>query len=115
MIIKPGSILITEDDIVVRGFHFNFSDKHSTEQDIKEWIELRLYETNRWNGMGITQHKNQISVSCNDPKCDICNMWSDIKSLDGLRSKAAASGTGCIVVSIEDLNKVADEIKDHRG
>ena len=37
-------------------------------------------------------------------------MWSGIQSLDELRSKAAASGTGCISVSIEELNSVKDEV-----
>ena len=37
-------------------------------------------------------------------------MWSDIQSLDELRSKAAASGTGFISVSIEDLNRVKDDV-----
>jgi len=39
-------------------------------------------------------------------------MWSGIETLDKLRSKAAASTTGTIKVTIEELNKVMSEIQD---
>ena len=37
-------------------------------------------------------------------------LCSGIKSLDTLRFRAAGSGTGCISVSIEELNAIRDEI-----
>jgi len=39
-------------------------------------------------------------------------MWSGIESLDQLRSEAAASPTGWIKVSIEQLNQVKTEIEE---
>ncbi len=42
-------------------------------------------------------------------------MWSDIITLDKLRSKAAAARTGTITVSIEDLNAIKDELASKMG
>ena len=39
-------------------------------------------------------------------------LCSGIKSLDKLRFKAAGSRTGCIMVSIEELNAIRTEIED---
>ena len=38
-------------------------------------------------------------------------LLTGIKTLDELRMKAASSPTGMIKVSIEELNKIADEIE----
>ena len=38
------------------------------------------------------------------------NIWSGVESLDKLRIKAAVSSTGCVLVSIEDLNAVKAEV-----
>jgi len=37
-------------------------------------------------------------------------MWSGIKSLDNLRSRAAAFSSGSITVTINELNEIAREI-----
>ena len=37
-------------------------------------------------------------------------LWTGIKTLDELRNKAAFESTGVIQVTIEQLNKIGDEI-----
>ena len=39
-------------------------------------------------------------------------LWTGIKTLDELRSKAAYESTGVIQVSIEQLNQIGDEVKN---
>ena len=39
------------------------------------------------------------------------NLFCGIRILDELKSKAAASNTGCITVSIEELNAIKNEIE----
>ena len=48
----------------------------------------------------------------NDIEKRLC---SGIKTLDSLRFKAAGSRTGCITVSIEELNAVREEIEETQG
>lgn len=36
-------------------------------------------------------------------------LWTGIKALDEIRNKAASSGSGCVTVSIEELNKIGEE------
>ena len=51
-------------------------------------------------------------IHCHACYEEATNMWTGNKKLDELRSKAAASGTGVIKVSIEELNEVGKATND---
>ena len=69
---------------------------------LEEFIE-ELYAAG-WNSPNDAQHKQieKVFNAMAPPK----RMWTGNKPLDNLRSKAAASVTGVISVSMEDLNEI---------
>ena len=102
------------DNVLLLTKHHPKCPKYNVEAEAKQIIKALIKGIDHWasdeDGVHDACWPAYQSAKFFIKDLEVNQMWSGIQSLDELRSKAAASGTGCISVSIEKLNRVKDEV-----